>query len=606
MIELLRIQSLGIISESLLELGPGLNTITGETGAGKTMLVTALGLLAGKRADASLVRHGERTAKIEATINAPSALLSQAQEHGAEVEDNQLLLARHLLASGRSRAYVGGSGVPAAVLGRIADQLVVMHGQADQYRLLQPAHQRQLLDQFGGEELQKVAEAYSRLYQELRDVEDELTELTSAARERAREADALRLGIADIDGVSPDPELDGALVEEESRLAHAEALAHAAAQARALLTVDAALGGASLAAHELVAQAHDELASVSHHDSQAAELAHRLEQLGHVLADIASDVGTYLDRVQVDPQRLEQVSQRRAALAGLHRKYGATIDEVLHWRAEAEQRLAQLDGTDGRIEQLTHHHQELTERAYQQASLLSRLRSQAATTLSAAVTAELAALAMPDAEFAVQVVSAEMSETSPANADEEHEAVDQPDNMSFELGPHGFDTVEFLLAPNKGSPARPLNKGASGGELSRVMLAIEVVLAGTTAVPTYIFDEVDAGVGGQAAVELGRRLARLATHAQVLVVTHLPQVAAFADRHILVQKADDGAVTTSGLSILNEEERVVELSRMLTGLSASAASLRHARELLQVAQEERQQVAQPGRSEAQDTMSHVG
>jgi DNA repair protein RecN (Recombination protein N) len=568
MIEEIRISQLGVIDSSVLELGPGLTAITGETGAGKTMVVTALALLLGGRADTGAVRSGAKQARVEGVVAAAGLpeLARAVDVAGGEVEDDRVVLARNVSAEGRSRAFVGGASVPVATLAEVAQPLVAVHGQSDQHRLLQARAQREALDTFGGPKLAKLRHAYAETYRRLQAVERDLEEVSSSARERAREADLLRFGLGEVEAVAPESGEDVSLAAEEARLGFSDTLRTAAEQAREALSSDHgspdALGS--------VAAARGHLDGVRDHDAEAGELADRVAEITYLLSDLAADVASYAARVETDPARLAAVSERRAALTALTRKYGETADEVIAWAEQAATRLLDLDSTDERIDQLRAEREDLRVRLGAQADALSRARTAAATRLGAGVTAELASLAMPHAT--IQIAVRQSDGDLPVG------------DRSLRYGSSGVDEVEFLLAANTGSEARPLHKGASGGELSRVMLALEVSLAATGSVPTFVFDEVDAGVGGAAAVEVGRRLAQLAQTAQVLVVTHLPQVAAYADRHVLVQKSSDGSVTSSGLSVLDDEARERELSRMLAGLADSDTALAHARELLDVAQ----------------------
>ena len=585
MIEELRIRGLGVIEESVLELGPGFTAITGETGAGKTMVVSALGLLMGGRGDAGAVRTGAPVARVEGVVDvstAPSAA-SVVEDAGGAVEEGHVVLARQVTAEGRSRAFAGGASVPVGVLSRCADALVAVHGQSDQHRLLRPAAQRDALDRFAGEEALALKERYEVAWTGLRTVDAELDAVTASLRERAREADLLRFGLAEVEAVAPSPGEDAALAAEENRLAFADTLRAAAEGARELLSADSdaldvpdALGG--------VSSARRLLDGVREHDPRAAELADRLADLGYGLADLAADVASYSSELETDPLRLAAVSERRAALIALTRKYGESLEAVLAWSASAAERLVELDDTDHHLERLGERREQLLSEVAELGSRLSGVRTAAAGALAATVTTELAALAMPHARVEVEV-----------------RQVDDPDGVPFEVpdevpggitagrrvraGADGLDEVELRLAANAGVEPRSLNRGASGGELSRVMLALEVALAGTTPVPTFVFDEVDAGIGGAAAVEVGRRLGLLARHAQVLVVTHLPQVAAFADRHVVVVKSADGSVTTSGLAVLDDQGRLRELSRMLAGFEESEAARAHAQELLDAARE---------------------
>ncbi|NJQ01311.1 DNA repair protein RecN [Streptomyces zingiberis] len=578
----MRIRSLGVIDDAVVELSPGFTAVTGETGAGKTMVVTSLGLLLGGRADAGLVRIGAKSAVVEGRIALPDGAPAarRAEEAGAELDDGALLISRTVSAEGRSRAHLGGRSVPVGLLGELASDLVAVHGQTDQQGLLRPARQREALDRYAGEAVSGPLGEYTAVHRRLRSVTAELDELTTRARERAEEADRLRFGLEEIAAAEPRPGEDAELAAEAERLGHAEALATAATAAHGALAgnpedleaVDAAT---------LVAGGHRALEAVRAHDPALARLADRLGEIAILLSDVAGELAGYADDLDADPLRLAAVEERRAALTHLVRKYGAAegpagagdLAGVLAWAERSASRLAELEGDDDRIGELATERDALRARLSELAQRLTDARTEAAGRLAGAVTEELSGLAMPHARVTIDV---RVSET------------DAPDGIevngrSVAYGPTGADEVELLLAPHPGAPARPIAKGASGGELSRVMLAVEVVFAGASPVPTYLFDEVDAGVGGKAAVEIGHRLARLARTAQVVVVTHLPQVAAFADRHLLVEKTHDGSVTRSGVQVLDGEDRIRELSRMLAGQEDSELARAHAEELLAAA-----------------------
>jgi DNA repair protein RecN (Recombination protein N) len=576
MLEEIRIKDLGVIEESVLELGPGFTAVTGETGAGKTMVVTALGLLLGGRADSGAVRNGSTRSVVEGVVHVDGlhAVRGTVDEAGGQVEDDRLLLARQVSAEGRSRAFAGGVGVPATVLGQLGASLVAVHGQSDQHRLLRSEAQRLALDRFAGEEAATLRASFATAYADLRATENELQEVVASARERTREADLLRFGLNEVEAVDPQPGEDDALAAEESRLGFADSLRMAAEQARVSLSADD--GPDALGA---VGAARRFLDGVREHDAEAAALADRLAEVSYLLSDLAADVASYASGLETDPARLAAVSERRAALVALTRKYGDTVDEVLDWARTSAERLLDLEDTDGRVaaleERITSARRELARTG----TRLSQVRAEAAERLGATVTEELTALAMPHAVLTVAVGQVE-------DADGLEIPVDGGGTRTVRMSSHGLDEVELRLAANPGADARPLAKGASGGELSRVMLGLEVALAGTDPVPTFVFDEVDAGVGGKAAVEVGRRLATLARSAQVVVVTHLPQVAAFADRHVVVTKSAEGSITRSGLTVLDDAGRVRELSRMLAGLEGSDTARAHAKELLETARAE--------------------
>jgi DNA repair protein RecN (Recombination protein N) len=565
-VEEVRIQGLGVIDEAVLELSPGFNVVTGETGAGKTMVVTGLGLLFGGRADPSRIRPGADKTTIEGTliIEGGGRVAQQVEDVGGEVEGGALIISRTVSAEGRSRAWLGGRTVPVGTLTYLADDLVAVHGQMDQQRLLQPARQRASLDRYAGNDLVKPLRAYTQTYKRHKQVAALLDELTTRARERSQEADLLRFGLREVEKVAPKAGEDKELLGEEERLSHADALRSAATTAHTALLGDPMEPASG--AHDVISllgEARSAVEAVRDYDTQLADMADRLAEAGYLISDVATDLAAYAESIESDPARLAAVQERRSVLTGLIRKYGEDSASVLAWAQEAAGRLTELEGDDERIGELTREHEELTERLTELAAELTRVRRAAAERFGRAVTDELTALAMPHARVTVEL------------------------SQAAEFGPDGVDEVELRMAAHPAAPPLPLNKGASGGELSRVMLAIEVVFAGADPVPTFVFDEVDAGVGGKAAVEIGRRLARLARTAQVIVVTHLPQVAAFADQHLVVEKAGDGSVVRSGVVTLNHEGRVKELSRMLAGLEDSELGRAHAEELLGLAANDR-------------------
>ncbi|HSK25857.1 MAG TPA: DNA repair protein RecN [Jiangellales bacterium] len=570
MLEEIRIRGLGVIDDAELELGPGLTVLTGETGAGKTMVLTGLGLLLGGRADPGAVRTGAGRVVVEGTLAVAegSPAVVRAVEAGAELDDGRLLLARTVAAEGRSRAHVGGRAVPVAVLAELAEELVAVHGQSAQLGLLRPARQRDALDRFAGVEVARLLAAYTERYERFRRLDAELAAITAQARDRAQEADLLRFGLAEVEAVDPQPGEDAALAAEDARLAHADALREAALSAHQALASDdpstTDVGG-------LLSGARRALDLQRDHDAVLAGLADRVAEAAYLLDDVAGDLASYASAVDTDPLRLAEVQQRRSALGALTRKYGDDADAVLRWAEEAARRLLDLEDDGPRTQALREERTVLRGELADLAGRLSAARTAAAAELGAAVTAELASLAMPHARLEVDVNRRPDPDGLPV------------DGTPVAYGPAGVDEVELRFASHAAAPPRSLDRSASGGELSRLMLALEVVLGGADPVPTFVFDEVDAGVGGRAAVEVGRRLARLARVAQVLVVTPLPQVAAFADRHLLVRKSDDGSVTTSGVQVLDDAGRVRELSRMLAGLEGSATAQAHAEELLAAA-----------------------
>jgi DNA repair protein RecN (Recombination protein N) len=578
MLEEVRITGLGVIDDAVLELSAGFTALTGETGAGKTMVVTALGLLFGGRADPARVRPGAARAAVEGRLLVSAEIAREITDAGGDLDDegSTLVLSRSVSAEGRSRAFAGGRSVPVSLLQVLADDLVAVHGQSDQQQLLKPGRQRDALDRFGGPDLAAALSDYRRVFNRHRTVREELESLTRAERDRVAEAEMLRRGLAEVETVAPVAGEDATLLAEEEKLANADALNAAATVAHEALIGDpaaASVDGGSDAV-TLLGVAGRALEPVRAHDPVLAGLADRLAEATYLISDVAAELASYTDALDSDPARLAAVQERRAALGKLVRAYGTAADggtggssdlaAVLDWAKQAGSRLVELEGDNDKIAALAAEESSLASQVTSLAAELTALRLAAAQRFATAVTAELTALAMPHGSLTAAV-----------------SALDAP-------GPSGADDVEIRLAAHPGAPPLPLNKGASGGELSRVMLAIEVVFAGADPVPTFVFDEVDAGVGGKAAVEIGRRLARLARSSQVIVVTHLPQVAAFADNHLVVEKSGDGLVTESGVMRLDRQARVRELSRMLGGLEESEFGQAHAEELLAMADRERE------------------
>lgn len=579
----IRIESLGAISAAVGEFGRGLTVLTGETGTGKTMVVTGLHLLGGGRADANRVRSGAERAVVEGrftTTDLDDAVAAQLDEildaSGAERdEDGSVIALRSVSRDGPSRAYLGGRSVPAKSLGDFTAELLTLHGQNDQLRLMQPGEQRGALDRFA-----KSGPALER-YHKLRDAwlsaRQDLFDRRSRMRELTLEADRLKFALNEIEAVDPQPSEDDALVADIVRLSELDTLREAAAAARATLSgeLDEVSGGS---ATDSLGRARTTLESTD--DAKLQALAGQLSDALTVVIDADHELSNFLDELPVDASALESKLARQAQLRTLTRKYAANIDGVLLWAAESRDRLAQLDVSEEGLAALQRHADELAGELAIAATDLSTIRSKAAKRLAKDVTAELSGLAMADAQFTIDVTLDTVADI--ASAPDDAAALTLPSGKLVRVGSDGVDQVEFGFAAHRGMTELPLAKSASGGELSRVMLALEVVLAGSAAGTTMVFDEVDAGVGGRAAVQIGRRLARLARTHQVIVVTHLPQVAAYADVHLAVHGA--GPKGTSVVRRVADAERVAELARMLAGLGESDSGRAHARELLDAAQ----------------------
>ncbi len=568
MIEEIAIENLGVIESATVPLGPGLTVITGETGAGKTMVLTGLGLLMGGKANSAAVRPGADAAVVEGrlVVKDRPAVLRRVDDAGGEVEDDgTVVILRTVAASGRSRAHLGGRSVPQSVLAEVADDLVTVHGQADQIRLRTASRQRAALDAFAGRRHAEVLADYRTVWQERAALAAQLVEIRAHTVERAREAELLRLGLAEVERIDPQPSEDSALAAQIARLSNSEALRRAVQEAHEATAGDP-LTNEGRSAVEFVEQARRAVEANIDADPVLASFAERLADVSYALADIATDLSGYAEDLTSDPGGLEAAHVRLAELGSLTRSYGSTIDDVLSWASDAGLRLLELDDDGERLATLTSRCEELDGELARLGAEITIARTKAAELVARAVTEELHGLAMTGASLVVEVTPAP------------------------ESGPAGADAVTFSLIPHPGAPPRPLGQGASGGELSRVMLSIEVALATAHAagdqaepLPTFIFDEVDAGVGGRAAVEVGRRLAMLARSTQVIVVTHLAQVAAFADAQLVVTKssADSGGITVTGVVAVEGEDRVRELARMLSGQEDSDNARRHAIELLE-------------------------
>ena len=542
------IEDLGVIERSAAEFAEGLTVLTGETGAGKTMVVTGLRLLAGGRADASRVRDGAQKAAVEGRFATGRAAAAEVVESvgGVADENGEYIASRTVSAAGRSRAYLGGRAVPAATLSDFSSHVLTVHGQNDQLRLLAPEQQLAAVDR-SQPSIAKVRDTYTEAFRTWRELAKDYKRRTESRRELAQEVDRLHFAINEIGEVAPEPGEDTELVTLIQRLQDVDTLREAAATALSAVDGDDSYGEAE-AASALLGRASTALVGSS--DKELAALGERLSDITSQVSDIAAELGTYLESLPADPNLLEESLRRQQDLKQLTRKYAADIDGVLAWRDAAAEKLDSMDTSAEVLEELKAKVMEAEKQMVAKASALTKARKKAAKNLSKQVTEEIHGLAMPNSALNVEIREAKYSKT-------------------------GADEVEFQLN------GKPLAGAASGGELSRVMLALEVVLADGDGA-TMVFDEVDAGVGGRAAVEIGRRLARLATSNQVIVVTHLPQVAAYADSHLHVSKEK----FTSGVSDLSASERVEELARMLAGLDDTETGRAHAQELFDRAQAE--------------------
>ncbi|AZU01119.1 DNA repair protein RecN [Brevibacterium linens] len=553
MISELRISHLGVIAEAAVELDTGFTVVTGETGAGKTMFVSALSLLMGRKVGSGVVRKGAEKAEVEGIFTGVAEPVRERIEEAGGSADDEAIISRTVALKGRARATAGGRTVPISVLTDISSDLITLHGQSEQLRLKGAAQQRQLLDAAGGTALAEVAERYRAAFETWRETEARVSRIKDSTAARRERILWLRGCLEAIDKVRPEPGEDETLAAQSAKLGAAAEITRAVGAAHDLL-LGSEIDDAG-AAVDLVHQAISAITDVEGSDKDLVTIREALGDAVLRLSDSAAELSNYLSGFdELGETSLEETEARRAELGTLA-PYGQDVAEVLDFETRSAAELAELEAEDRDLDGLDAELDQARETMEAAASALTEIRKSTADEFSAAVSEELAALSMPKASVAFEI-----SEREPTT--------------------HGADEVRLTFAAHESSLPDDIAKIASGGELSRVMLAIEVVRAASESIPTYVFDEVDAGVGGKAAVEIGRRLAKLARNAQVIVVTHLPQVAAWADTHVTIVKDDEAETVRSGVAELTDSERVVELSRMLAGMDDSASAKAHAAELL--------------------------
>ena len=554
MIDQLTIKNLGVIPQTELSFSPGFTALTGETGAGKTMVLSSIGLLLGKKADSALVRYGEKELAVEGIFVTDSSSQAAAllTEAGGLVEDGEIILARTVPARGRSRCHGGGRTIPSGVLSQIGRELVTIHGQAEQLRLRSGARQLALLDSFGGPAHQALVTEFRGTYTSWRDLQTQLEDWENQRQAREIEVSRLKEGVELQEKLQPEPGEEDQLLRKIERLGNVEDLREAAQAAYNYLGGD---GSDSAGAASLVSAAIQALEKGAQSDEELSELARGLRDASSIILDISAEAGAYLSNLEADPALLDQAQSRLSQLRHAYRTWAKDLDSWLTWADTARDRIIQLSGPQNQGRVLEEQLEKVASQLQTLGNKVSRARLALAKTLKKEVAGELAALQMPDAGFDIELTS-----------------LPEPNS-------HGFDQVTFGLRAGVNAEIRPLGQGASGGELSRIMLALEVTLAAKSlakGTPTFIFDEVDAGIGGATALAVGERLARLAKHAQVIVVTHLPQVAAWADKQLVVSKNNDIAQVRE----VAGSKREREIARMLAGKADSKSALDHARELI--------------------------
>jgi DNA repair protein RecN (Recombination protein N) len=566
-LEEISIRNLGIIDQSTLELGSGLNVLTGETGAGKTMILTALALVLGGKSDSSLVRTGTERLVASAQFSLPAVtadLKEIAESSGSDISEGSLILTRTVNSDGKSKAVAGGTTVPAATLANFADQLVEIHGQAANHQIVKSARQRELLDRYAGTKFATALQSYQGVFSNYNELKARIKTAVDSASKKDREIGELEEFLQAWQKLKAVRGEYAETTNQIARLSSVEDLRAASAGATQ------ALSDESAGALTVLGAARRFLDLAKGKDSKLDEISGAIAEGFFLIDDAARELTSYLTALEADPGKLDALQSRKAEINAFLKKYGgagAGDEELILLAARAKgakEAIADLNGGEDRIKELQTELTGLKKELLKNAKSLTDLRNAAALSLSKAVTAEIAALAMPHTIFSIAITSADYEGS-----------LKESDFTNL-----GCDEVAMQIQGHKGAPLISLGKGASGGEMSRIMLALEVVLAQTHPVGTYIFDEVDAGVGGKAAIEVGRRLAALAKHTQVIVVTHLPQVAAWADTHFVVKKSSDGSVSQSDVTKLEDKARVEEIARMLAGLEGSASAQEHAAELL--------------------------
>ncbi len=563
-LEEISIKALGVIEETTLELSPGFTVLTGETGAGKTMILTALSLVLGGKSDASLVRQGKERLVASASFSLTPQLIEQIGEIGADAEEGSLILTRTVNSQGKSKSSAGGVNVPVGVLAEIGEQLIEVHAQAASMSITKPLKQREILDRYAGEKVKEALSIYAQTFSEFHERKKRIAQLRASVANRDSEVALLKEFAEAFTKLKPVLNEYSSLLNEISRLSSVEDIREGASLVQTLLSDDEAGALTSLG------HARRSLEAIASRDPALAAIAENVSEAFFLITDSAQVISSYLIDLEADPIRLDFIQNRRADFNAFLKRY-ASADEpdeqiaALISRFEnVKASIADLTGGDERLATLEKELQLCFERMQTESKDLSRVRQDAANTLSSEVSAEIHTLSMPHTQFLCNVISPDYSESLTVSI----------------FTASGCDEISMTIQGHQDGPHVAIAKGASGGELSRVMLALEVVLAQSQPVGTYIFDEVDAGVGGKAAIEVGRRLHELSTHAQVIVVTHLAQVAAWADSHFVVTKSVDGTVSQSGVSEVSGDARVAEIARMLAGLEESRSAQEHATELL--------------------------
>ncbi len=563
-LEEIHLKNIGVITHASLEFDKGLTVLTGETGAGKTMVLTALNLVLGGKSESSLVRSGEDRLTASALFSIPKKKVLGFEELGIEIEDGSLSISRSVTTEGKSKAVASGVNVSASALSDVSEHLVEIHGQSSGLNIAKGSKQRELLDRFAGSSLQNVLAIYQEHLSTYQHTKNRIQELKKNTASREESLAQLKLFSESFTKLKPVADELSAIDDEISRLSSVEELRIAVTQAmQALESEDSGVIGA-------LALAKKSLDAVKSKDSKVEKFSDDFNEAFFVLADVVPDLTSYLQSLEADPERLDFLQERKSALNTFIKKWSSEVTaeqglkDVIQKYSTISSSLEDLSGGEERIAELEKELTAAKKSLVGSAKKLTEERTKSAQKLSFKVSEEMHALSMPHTNLVIEV--------TPPNYES---GLKESDFTTF-----GCDGVSMFLQTHKDGPLVSLSKGASGGEMSRVMLALEVVLAASNPVGTYVFDEVDAGVGGAAAIEVGRRLHALSKNAQVIVVTHLPQVAAWGDQHYVVEKSTDGTVVSSGVTSVQGEDRISEIARMLAGLQESSSAKEHAAELL--------------------------
>ena len=573
MINDLRIQNIGVIEDVSLEMSKGFTVLTGETGAGKTMILTAFQMVIGEKVDSNLVRANEKTAIVEAFIQVPDdkEIRNRLEELDISIEDGGTQLSRTIAREGRGKIILGGRSIPNSALEELTQSSITIHGQGDQVLLNKSSYQRELIDQFAGEKHQTQLISYQAEFAKFTILKKKLEELKKAGTQNALRISQLQESVKELTEANLEIDEEVTITERINLINNSEDIFESLALADKLLN-----GGEDSAGSitNSINQARKSLDSAAAKSERIASLRDQIANLEIEISTVARDVNRDLASLDRDPATIDKLESRRALIKKLLVKYGPTSKEAIEKIAFFNSELAENEDLPAAISNIQ---KELVSVIKDLASIGQSLhdnRVKAATDISKSIEKELKSLSIPNARFQVGIETSEDPQGLNIKLDGK--------NQTLHFDNYGVDQITFEFSANPGQPLRPISKVASGGEMSRIMLAIELVFSQSVAAKTMIFDEVDAGIGGAAAIEVGKRLQALAKHHQIVVVTHLPQVAAFADKHLKVEKSASGNVTTSSVTELDQKARVTEIARMMAGIEDSTSALEHARELLEM------------------------